>query len=75
MKLEDIIEDKDFCYIITELCEGTTLKEYLYKQKILGEKEAMAIFQKLAAGCLAITNECIIHRDLKPANVMIDSKG
>jgi hypothetical protein len=29
LKLEDIIEDGRFCFIVTELCEGKTLKEYL----------------------------------------------
>lgn len=35
MKLNDIIEKEGFCYIITELCQGTTLKEYLSQKKVL----------------------------------------
>jgi serine/threonine protein kinase len=35
----------------------------------------MAIFRKIVAGCLVISQQCIIHRDLKPANIMIGSKG
>ena len=75
MRLEDIIEDQSFCYIITELCQGSTLQEYLKKKLILSEKEAMSIFRKLTAGCSAISQQCVIHRDMKPANVMIDDQG
>ena len=75
MKLEDIIEDGNFCYIITELCQGSTLKEYLANKLILSEKEAMDIFRKLTAGGVSVVQQCMIHRDLKPANVMIDAKG
>jgi serine/threonine protein kinase len=75
MKLEDIIEDNRYCYIVTELCEGITLKDYIGQKKTLGEQEAMAIFRKLAAGSLAIAHECMIHRDLKPANAIISPQG
>lgn len=41
------------------------------KRGRLPEEEAMNIFRKVLAGCLAITQNCVIHRDLKPANIII----
>ena len=75
MKLIDIVEDGQFCCIVTELCEGVTLEKHLQEKGTLGESEAMAIFRKLTAGAQAVAQEVMIHRDLKPANVMVDCRG
>jgi serine/threonine protein kinase len=71
VKLEDIIEQDGKCFIVTELCEGETLREFILKRGKLSEEEAMSIFRKILIGCSAITQNCIIHRDLKPANIII----
>jgi serine/threonine protein kinase len=71
VQLKEIIEQDGRCYIVTELCEGETLREMILKKGRMTEEEAMSIFRKVLAGCLAITQNCVIHRDLKPANIIV----
>ena len=73
----DIIQTENQCFIITNLCEGGTLKDYIHKNGTnmfdkgkLSEREALVIFQKLLMGYNAIKDKGFVHRDLKSSNIM-----
>ncbi|CAD8080101.1 unnamed protein product [Paramecium primaurelia] len=57
-------------YIISEYCEGDTLKTLLDAKGRLSENEAFSIIIQLADGLKYMHNQKIIHRDIKPANIM-----
>jgi serine/threonine protein kinase/Tfp pilus assembly protein PilF len=61
-------------YLVMELLQGKTLKEYLAGQP-MSASEVMA-FSKQAASALATAHgKGIIHRDIKPANLFVHELG
>lgn len=58
-------------YIITELCPGKDLFEFVREYKYLDEKEAAFIIQQVIVGVRYMHSLGIVHRDLKPENVMV----
>lgn len=71
----DVGEDRGFNYMVMELVEGITLKEYIMKKGKLSAKEAVSIAIQIANGIQAAHNQNIIHRDIKPQNVIISKEG
>ena len=67
--------DGDIHYIVMELVEGPTLKEYLQQKGKLPVKEAVQIMMDLCAGLQTAHDDGVIHRDIKPHNVMITKEG
>ena len=61
-------------YIVTELLEGTTLRERLRGGR-LGLRRAVEYAIQLAQGLAAAHEKGIIHRDLKPENIFITEDG
>ncbi|HEX8179736.1 MAG TPA: serine/threonine-protein kinase [Pyrinomonadaceae bacterium] len=58
-------------YLVMELVEGQTLREYLHATGPLGVPEAAEIARAIAAGIDAAHHYGIVHRDLKPANIIL----
>lgn len=59
-------------YIVMELVEGPTLREYLDSNKgPLDEDQAIELTLKLLKGLSAIHSKNVIHRDFKPENIKI----
>lgn len=71
----DVGEDNGISYIVMELVEGCTLKEYIEKKSRLAINECISIAIPIASGIEAAHNMGIIHRDIKPQNVIISQKG
>ena len=67
--------DEDIHYIVMELVEGPTLKEYLQQKGKLPVKEAVQIMMDLCAGLQTAHDDGVIHRDIKPHNVLITPDG
>ncbi|MDR1766273.1 MAG: Stk1 family PASTA domain-containing Ser/Thr kinase [Lachnospiraceae bacterium] len=67
----DVVDEGDLHYIVMEFVEGTTLKRYIKKRGMLGEKEAIEIALQVAGGIAAAHEHNIIHRDIKPQNILI----
>ena len=62
-------------YIVMELIDGITLKQYLEKRGALNWKEAVH-FAKQIAGALSHAHQRgIVHRDIKPQNIMLLRDG
>lgn len=71
----DVGEEDGIYYIVMELVEGITLKNYIEKKARLSVKEALSIAIQVSMGIEAAHNNHIIHRDIKPQNIMISKEG
>ncbi|MBG0765918.1 MAG: Stk1 family PASTA domain-containing Ser/Thr kinase [Tissierellales bacterium] len=63
--------DGDIHYIVMEYVEGTTLKEYIKKNKPLDIKESINIASQIAEALRHAHGNKIIHRDIKPQNILL----
>lgn len=71
----DVGEDSGISYIVMELVDGYTLKQYIEKKSRLNITECISIAIPIASGIEAAHNKGIIHRDIKPQNVIISKDG
>ena len=71
----DVGEDLGLQYIVMELVEGITLKEYIQKKGRLTPKEVISIAVQVCSGIEVAHNNNIVHRDIKPQNIMISLEG
>lgn len=71
----DVGEEDGTYYIVMELVEGITLKNYIEKKARLSVKEAVSIAIQVSMGIEAAHNNHIIHRDIKPQNIIISKEG
>ena len=71
----DVAEDRGLYYIVMELVEGITLKNYIQKKGKLTPKEVIGITLQVCAGLEAAHSNDIIHRDVKPQNIIISKEG
>lgn len=71
----DVGEDANANFIVMELVEGITLKDYITRKKKLNVKEATSIAIQVSLGLEAAHKCGIIHRDVKPQNIMISTDG
>lgn len=71
----DVGEERGMHFIVMELVEGITLKEYITKKGRLAVREATSIAIQISQGLETAHNSGIIHRDVKPQNVIISTDG
>ena len=71
----DVGEDRGLYYMVMELVEGVTLKEYIERKKRLSAREVISIAIQMCNGIEAAHERNIIHRDIKPQNVIISNDG
>ena len=71
----DVGEDNGLYFIVMELVEGITLKEYVAKKQKLSVREATSIAIQVCMGLSAAHAQGIVHRDIKPQNIIISTDG
>ena len=71
----DVGEEQGIHYIVMELVEGITLKNYIERKGKLTIKEATSIGIQVSMGLEVAHNNEIVHRDIKPQNIMISKDG
>ncbi|MBQ7718909.1 MAG: Stk1 family PASTA domain-containing Ser/Thr kinase [Clostridia bacterium] len=62
-------------YIVMELVEGTTLKEYLQTKEHLSTEEIIDFSSQIASALEHAHSKKIIHHDIKPHNIIITDSG
>ncbi len=71
----DVGDDNGINFIVMELVEGITLKDYIEKKGRLAVREATSIAIQVSMGLEAAHNNNIVHRDVKPQNIIISTDG
>ena len=62
-------------FIVMELIEGATLRDYLHEQGKLPVERALQIMIPVASALAAAHKLGIVHRDIKPENILISHEG
>jgi len=62
-------------YIVMELIEGITLKQYINRKGLLNWKETLHFTTQIVKALSHAHSRGIIHRDIKPHNIMILKDG
>lgn len=62
-------------YIVMELVDGITLKQYMDKKGALGWRETLHFTRQIARALGHAHERGIIHRDIKPHNIMLLKDG
>ena len=71
----DVSSTDDAHYIVMELIDGITLKQYMEKKGILNWKETLHFAIQIAKALEHAHSRGIVHRDIKPHNVMVLKNG
>lgn len=71
----DVSHSDTLEYIVMELLEGQTLKQYLRSRTALRWEETLRITTQIASALEHAHSKGIVHRDIKPQNIMILKDG
>ncbi|MBR6403608.1 MAG: serine/threonine protein kinase [Eubacterium sp.] len=71
----DVCEDDGRYFIVMELVEGITLKEYINLNGRLSMSQAIDFSIQIASGLEAAHEHHVIHRDIKPQNIIVSKSG
>ena len=75
VSIYDVSRDPQIDYIVMELIEGVSLKQYMKTKGKLSSKESAHFAAQIAKALAHAHEKGIIHRDIKPQNVMIGLDG
>lgn len=75
MAIYDVSRGGDMDYIVMELIDGITLKQYMERRGRLNWPEALHFITQIMKGLSHAHSRGIIHRDIKPQNIMILRDG
>ena len=62
-------------FIVMELIDGISLKQYMEKKGVLNWKETLHFSMQIAKGLEHAHSRGIVHRDIKPHNIMVLKNG
>lgn len=68
----DVGEENGINYIVMELLESRSLKDYIEEKGALSVEETLKISMQIASALEAAHKEHIIHRDIKPQNIVLN---
>ena len=71
----DVSRGGDTEYIVMELIDGITLKQYMEKRGQLNWREALHFITQIMKALSHAHSRGIIHRDIKPQNIMVLRDG
>lgn len=71
----DVSSTEDQDYIVMELIDGITLKQYMEKKGVLNWRETVHFATHIARALEHAHSRGLVHRDIKPHNVMVLKNG
>ncbi len=71
----DVSRGGDIEYIVMELIDGITLKQYMGKRGQLNWRESLHFITQIMRGLSHAHSRGIVHRDIKPQNIMVLRDG
>lgn len=71
----DVSRSSNMEYIVMELVEGITLKQYMERRGALGWRETLHFSRQIARALRHAHERGIVHRDIKPNNIMLLRDG
>jgi serine/threonine-protein kinase len=71
----DVGLHEEIHYIVMELAEGKTLKEYITEKGKLSEEETIEITLQICNALSHAHKNGVIHRDIKPQNIILNKEG
>ncbi len=75
LQLQGVYEDDDNVYLVTELCAGGTLADFLHTHGgRMSEREAATVLRALLSVLHACHQNGVVYSDIKPANIMLRTK-
>ena len=75
VQVYDVSTSDSANFIVMELIDGISLKEYMEKKGVLNWKETLHFSLQIAKGLEHAHSRGIVHRDIKPHNVMVLKNG
>ena len=75
MAVYDVSRRGDMDYIVMELIDGITLKQYMERRGKLNWPEALHFITQIMKGLSHAHSRSIVHRDIKPQNIMVLRDG
>ncbi|KAH9896849.1 Pkinase-domain-containing protein [Cubamyces lactineus] len=73
-QLYEVIATEANIWLVTELCSGGELFDYLAEKGRLSEEETRVLFGQLCLAVAYVHEKGIVHRDLKLENVLLDER-
>ena len=75
VQVYDVSSTENANFIVMELIDGISLKQYMEKKGVLNWKETLHFSMQIAKGLEHAHSRGIVHRDIKPHNVMVLKNG
>ena len=69
----EVIEDRRYYHIVTDLCTGGELLDRILMSDGLSESKAAFYFYQVISAVMYCHNHDILHRDIKPANILLSA--
>ena len=71
----DVSKNDELDYIVMELIDGITLKQYMERRGNMDWRESLHFITQIMRGLSHAHSRGIIHRDIKPQNIMVLRDG
>ena len=75
VQVYDVSSTDSANFIVMELIDGISLKQYMESKGVLNWKETLHFANQIAKGLEHAHSRGIVHRDIKPHNVMVLKNG